>query len=557
MPGGRKSFVGLLVLCLMPLTALPLTAWADGPRPAPRVIEFQPPAPRGPSACGVIGEVVRPGVYQTPNRVTLRELIDRAGGITNLATGTVRFIRGGRPGQMVSLASGLNFPLLHGDLLVVEGQTARGGQDGVQLALVGLLDRPVVLKVQSDLATRRGLVEMIGQSPDIADMVQVIAGNHVGAQSFATEQLASGSVLLFTAARIDKALLPEFPEPHPWDEPQQSQQPQQPAASASLPRLDPVLPNSSAATPESPREPSPSQPQPETAPFGLLPPALSELPATPASSPSKLPMLPPGPLGFEADELPAATPKVEPPKSTPRTLRMREPASSQGSKHTATKSPPIAAAKSDKPKRSGGSVVVVMIAVVATLSVLIAAALWLRRRRGQVTQREETAEPEASTASQPADGQTLELLIRQQLPLIEEQVRLPAALTFYGSPAPSVTYRVDQPAEPHTEAAEPRGPHFRRSQVVEPVVQAVEVEEEPAPPPSNREPQSNNRVPQPHFKRRKAGPKRRKAEVREQARPSRPQAEGIEPVNRTTATNPPTGSVLERALRNLQGADRS
>src|SRR5579863_614674 len=153
-------------LALWAILLPPAHAWdaTEGP-----VLPSLPPDV-SPSECyfGVMGEVGRPGVYETRGDLTLVELIKRAGGITRDAEPAARVFRRGRLAEQVFLGSDGSTRLLAGDLVVVERRESSPRailpptMPAVQLAFLNLIDRPVVVKMSSDRATLAQIVAALG-----------------------------------------------------------------------------------------------------------------------------------------------------------------------------------------------------------------------------------------------------------------------------------------------------------------------------------------------------------------------------------------------------------
>jgi hypothetical protein len=180
----------------------------------------------------VMGEVARPGVYETRGSCTLAQLIKRAGGITEDASESLRVYRSGRLAEQVFLASGGASPLFAGDLVVVERRAAfsargrsaissRGSNAAaseVQIAFLGLIDRPVIIKMLGDQASVARIIEILRQPRDLAASIRVIAPSgsrscSPGSIDFATRPLDSGTILVFPGKSIRAEALPAFPEP--------------------------------------------------------------------------------------------------------------------------------------------------------------------------------------------------------------------------------------------------------------------------------------------------------------------------------------------------------
>ncbi len=223
----RPFFVAIAAALGAPAALISAGAANDAARPA-----SVSAAPGSTYCVAVMGDVAYPGVYAETNELTLAELIERAGGLTREADGTVHLIRGGRIVQHVFLPTGGALPLLAGDLIAVGGhcdsrpsnaKPAAGGDDpapapAVQIAFLNLIDRPVVVKVRADQATPARIVTLLGQTPDLADQVRVIAPPLAGLRPAAEirsarNRLESGTALVFPRRLIRANVLPALPQP--------------------------------------------------------------------------------------------------------------------------------------------------------------------------------------------------------------------------------------------------------------------------------------------------------------------------------------------------------
>ncbi len=177
---------------------------------------------------GIMGQVARPGVYEFASRFpSLVKLVQSAGGLTNRASGSMRIIRNGHFGLRTFYSPNIQFNLLPGDLVVVDTNTSPGAQgfgsltakrlppSEVQLALVNLIGRPVVLKMQSRDATLASIVERLGQRPEVAGTVRVIRTqrlrNRMESIQGSGGVLSSKTVLIFDPSVIDFDRIPLLP----------------------------------------------------------------------------------------------------------------------------------------------------------------------------------------------------------------------------------------------------------------------------------------------------------------------------------------------------------
>ncbi len=180
---------------------------------------------------GIMGQVARPAVYELPSRFpSLVELVQSAGGLTNQASGSMRIIRKGHFGLRTFYSPDIQSNLLPGDLVVVDTNTSPGAQgfgsltdkrlppSEVQLALVNLIGRPVVLKMQSRDATLASIVERLGQRPEVAGTVRVVRTqrlrNRMESIQGSGGVLSSKTVLIFNPSVIDFDRIPLLPSPY-------------------------------------------------------------------------------------------------------------------------------------------------------------------------------------------------------------------------------------------------------------------------------------------------------------------------------------------------------
>jgi len=189
----------------------------------------------------VMGEVKWPAVYEINRRLPrLIDVIRQAGGLTSPHNSSTWIVRhGGHPRP----AYATDILLQPNDVVVVVGgssdnrngfsfpkyeprasadaslerrsiDTAASGED-IQVALVNLIDRPVVLmNVRPGYQTLETLVASLGQLPSVAGTVEVLkpaglfrSGNRHGSSG----RLASGSVLIFDPSTIQSDLIPDLP----------------------------------------------------------------------------------------------------------------------------------------------------------------------------------------------------------------------------------------------------------------------------------------------------------------------------------------------------------
>src|ERR1700693_3945171 len=106
----------LRICCALMMAGLVSSAQAAPPEPTLTV----PPAADRVACFGMLGEVVRPGVYQLPTGCTFGDLVRQAGGVTRFANGNARVFRGSRLAQQLFVATSDAQLLCPSDLIVVE-----------------------------------------------------------------------------------------------------------------------------------------------------------------------------------------------------------------------------------------------------------------------------------------------------------------------------------------------------------------------------------------------------------------------------------------------------
>lgn len=423
MRGWRPVSVLGLALGVLAMSAGPATARDAPMRPG----HPNPVADEHRAHVGILGEVVRPGVYAARGLPpSLDELIEHAGGLTPNASGLVCIVRNGRIEALPAADRARNVSLQPGDVVIAEPHftppeavrlTAHPAADlPRQIAVVGLLDRPAVLKVRAADCTPEALTALLGQGADAAASVRVLHAVHweralpVSVDSAAP--LPDRAVLVFHRAAIHPESLPPLPEPYELSAGEESDAEDNeslplPQVVENAPRAVPLgpLPDLPGLTPESPLPPHPDA-------LDLPEHWLRESQPLPAQTA-------PAPLPEPAD----AVPQILPPQNTASSL---------------------AASPEVSPWRSLTTTVATAIGVVAVL--FAGRLLWSRRRI-------EAGIPSPVPAAAPAPS-LLRAMIEARLPLVEEGIRLAPTLQMFGRPAGPLSLRIDPP-----EALQ--GPHLR------------------------------------------------------------------------------------------------
>lgn len=251
MLGGRQFgtnpalWVGLLALCGR-LWAEELPQFPAAPRArSARGQETAPNPARNTFFFGVMGQIARPGVYEfdTP-QPQLVDLIHHAGGLTQIATNQIRVVRQGNAGQSLFYSPDLHFKLAAGDIVVADGprgnrlshrlhqipnsppaiQTADYSESPSpdpsatfqHVALVGVLDRPVILPVPETHANIPAILAYLGQVSTLAPHVKVVPVGGTPGRSTPEKPIRSNfrvpTVLYFEKQTVQAHLLPQFPE---------------------------------------------------------------------------------------------------------------------------------------------------------------------------------------------------------------------------------------------------------------------------------------------------------------------------------------------------------
>tara|TARA_R110002111_G_scaffold177322_1_gene243411 strand:+ start:46138 stop:47943 length:1806 start_codon:yes stop_codon:yes gene_type:complete len=187
---------------------------------------------------GLLGEFVHCAAYEVEEQdLALQKVISQAQGLTPESSGIIRVIRGGRVSQDLLYTPGSAFPLMDGDVLIAlkvptnvinisaeqQWDDAQRNQQQsttklTQIAIVNLLNRPVVFGVPPEIADLAGILHCLRQPLEnysqIADSIKVIPPQRTGTNAdFKTKKLtskfASGTVLVLNSHKsIDLSLVP-------------------------------------------------------------------------------------------------------------------------------------------------------------------------------------------------------------------------------------------------------------------------------------------------------------------------------------------------------------
>lgn len=190
----------------------------------------------------ILGEIATPGAYCLEARsLSVQSLVRRAGGVTEEASMAIRLIRHERVNQTLFLSPQSDTPLMPGDVLIVESKRATpgtskvmnvgnpangvrrvaanaGDSQGVQVAYLNVLDRPVVVKLRNEEARLDHIVQMLGQPVELAGSVQVLGTDrtsNVAQLATVSPRLTDGTVLVFRKGSVNRNKLPAtLPKPY-------------------------------------------------------------------------------------------------------------------------------------------------------------------------------------------------------------------------------------------------------------------------------------------------------------------------------------------------------
>jgi hypothetical protein len=221
----RKPVRVFQVAILVAASALAGTSvTAQSGRPAPKILTWQAPS-AAEHHVAILGQVRRPGVYRFSGAGPapgLPQIVEFAGGLTANASSTLRLVRHGRSGQLLFLNQETVEQLQAGDVLIVDEQSGGGvsrerlnaDEVGIQVALVGLLDRPVVLKLRSAQARLDILTSSLNQPMSAVLAARVIRSDSrtdaFGAQT-PDLPLGNGAVVVYDPRSILRSELPNDP----------------------------------------------------------------------------------------------------------------------------------------------------------------------------------------------------------------------------------------------------------------------------------------------------------------------------------------------------------
>lgn len=176
----------------------------------------------GPNYFTIMGHIARPNCYELPTSTpSLVKFVEFAGNPTPTARSSIRIVRNGRSIQSVYYTDKSTERLLPGDILVVDGKINQGriilrgnqkpadqASTEVSLAITGLRDYPVVLKIPAERATIRWVTRHLGLDPAAANYVKAVTQRQ-SERVLPDTRLVTGTVLVFNPAYVDQSRLPD------------------------------------------------------------------------------------------------------------------------------------------------------------------------------------------------------------------------------------------------------------------------------------------------------------------------------------------------------------
>ena len=179
------------------------------PTPGPIVtrVDHSEAESAAPARVSVLGAVMRPRTYEfSYTAPELGALLERAGGLAGNADRTVRVIRNGQQVTAVKFSAGLRLPLAAGDVVLCDPGKGTGPRDRhtSHIAMVGLTDRPVVLKLKTADANVRAVLNSLKLPEQSIRSVGVLPPANAAGQT-PGGPLPDGTVLIFMRGSVTPA----------------------------------------------------------------------------------------------------------------------------------------------------------------------------------------------------------------------------------------------------------------------------------------------------------------------------------------------------------------
>ena len=185
----------------------------------------------------IMGEVDTPGTYcLNSTGLTIQRMIESAQGFTQDASMAVRIIRSGRYRQTEIFSEKNDSHLMPGDLLIVEttrtatvegASRAADSRDaqtihadyqrgtprvGIQIALINLVDYPLVLRLRPEQANASRLIQSLGQPTSLLARSRIITPDVPGRKTSdlakQSPRLENGTVIVFEPGGVNRDRLP-------------------------------------------------------------------------------------------------------------------------------------------------------------------------------------------------------------------------------------------------------------------------------------------------------------------------------------------------------------
>lgn len=161
----------------------------------------------------VMGEVRHPGVYSMPrSHSNLTYVLGEAGSLNREATGSLKIVRSGRMTMQTHVKSGGRMPLQHGDVVIAAGHHKRNGSTGpVEIALLNLLERPVMIHLRSRHADVQSLLRLLRQPAGGASKLRILGPVVQPKNNNGNLFLKSGAIVVFDPRSVERKQLPRMP----------------------------------------------------------------------------------------------------------------------------------------------------------------------------------------------------------------------------------------------------------------------------------------------------------------------------------------------------------
>ena len=212
-------------------------------RPRQSVISFSSSENVNELYVAVMGEVNNPGTYHLDSSsLKLHSVIRRAGRFTPEASMVIRVIRRGNVSHKLIFLDNSDSQLMAGDLLIVESKRVsknvskvidfnseqpvtipanyheRAVSSGIQIALLNVLDYPVVLKLRPGEASASHIIQTLGQPISLLANTRVITPDvplrQTSDSAKQSARLGDGSVIVFEPGQVNRNRLPgTLPKP--------------------------------------------------------------------------------------------------------------------------------------------------------------------------------------------------------------------------------------------------------------------------------------------------------------------------------------------------------